>query len=277
VLAAGAAAVLLAAAAMTAAGPARAADPYITVASTTSTENSGLFRDILPKFKASTGIDVRVVAVGTGAALKLGAKGDADVVLVHARAAEDRFVADGFGVDRRDVMYNDFVVVGPKDDPAGIGGMTDTAAAFARLAAKALPFSSRGDDSGTHKKELQLWRAAGIDPKAHSGKWYFETGSGMGATLSIAAGRGTYALSDRASWLAFRNKAGLAIAVEGDRRLFNPYGVMLVNPAKHGHVKVKEARAFMGWLTGPAGQNAIAAFRPGGKQLFFPNAKNATN
>ncbi|MPY70323.1 MAG: sulfate transporter [Alphaproteobacteria bacterium] len=262
---------------MTTAGPARAADPYITVASTTSTDNSGLFRDILPKFEARTGIGVRVVAVGTGAALKLGAKGDADVVLVHARAAEDRFVADGFGVDRRDVMYNDYVVVGPKDDPAGIEGMTDAAAAFARIAAKGVPFSSRGDDSGTNKKELQLWQAAGIDPKPHSGTWYFETGSGMGATLNTAAGRGTYALSDRATWLAFRNRAGLAIAVEGDRRLFNPYGVMLVNPAKHGHVKVKEARMFMDWLTGPAGQAAIAAFRPGGRQLFFPNAKNATN
>ena len=276
-LAAGAAAVLLLAGTMTAMEPARAADPYITVASTTSTENSGLFRDILPKFRASTGIDVRVVAVGTGAALKLGAKGDADVVLVHARAAEDRFVAEGFGVDRRDVMYNDFVVVGPKDDPAGVDGMTDVAAAFARIAAKGAPFSSRGDDSGTHKKELQLWKAAGVDPKPHSGKWYFETGSGMGATLNTAAGRGTYALSDRASWLAFGNKAGLAVAVEGDRRLFNPYGVMLVNPAKHGHVKVREARVFMDWLTGPAGQKAIAAFRVGGRQLFFPSAKTATN
>jgi tungstate transport system substrate-binding protein len=258
-------------------GGAQAADRFITVASTTSTDNSGLFKDILPKFTAKTGIAVRVVAVGTGAALRLGVKGDADVVLVHARAAEDRFVAAGHGVDRRDVMYNDFVVVGPKDDPAGIKGMKDVAQALAQVAMKGASFASRGDDSGTNKKELALWRAAGVNPKPHSGKWYAETGAGMGATLNTAAGRGAYTLSDRATWLAFKNKATLAIVVEGDARLFNPYGVILVNPAKHKHIKVKEAKAFMDWLTGQDGQAAIAAFKRGGKQLFYPNAKKVMN
>jgi tungstate transport system substrate-binding protein len=257
-----------------ASGPATAADPYITVASTTSTDNSGLFKAILPKFKAKTGIDVRVVSVGTGAALRLGAKGDADVVLVHARAAEDKFVSGGNGVDRRDVMYNDFVVVGPKDDLAGIKGMKDVAGALARIAKKGVKFASRGDDSGTNKKELQLWKAAGVNAKAASGKWYLETGSGMGATLNTAAGRGLYTLSDRATWLAFKNKATLEIVVEGDKRLFNPYGVILVNPAKHKHIKVKEAKAFMDWLTGKDGQQAIADYKRGGKQLFFPSAMN---
>jgi tungstate transport system substrate-binding protein len=257
------------------AGPAggAVAETFITVASTTSTENSGLLRDILPKFRAKSGIEVRVVAVGTGAALRLGQNGDADVVLVHAREAEDAFVAAGHGIDRRDVMYNDYVIVGPKADPAGISGMKEAGRALARIAEAAAPFASRADDSGTHKAELALWQAAGVDPKPGSGKWYFETGSGMGATLNTAAGRDAYALTDRATWLAHRNRGTLAVLVEGDERLFNPYGVIQVNPARHPHVKEEAARAFIGWLTGPDGQAAIAGFRSGGEQLFFPSVR----
>jgi tungstate transport system substrate-binding protein len=252
-------------------GPAPAAKRFITLASTTSTANSGLFDHILPLFTAATAIEVRVVAVGTGAALKLGERGDADVVLVHARAAEEAFVARGFGALRRDLMYNDFVIVGPASDPAGIAGSAEAPAALTAIARAAAPFVSRGDDSGTHKAELRLWRAAGIDPNEGSGKWYFETGSGMGATLNTAAAKGAYGLSDRGTWLAFRNRGDLVVVVEGDRRLFNPYGVMLVNPERHPHVKRAAAMALIDWLTSAPGQAAIASFKIGGEPLFVPN------
>jgi tungstate transport system substrate-binding protein len=245
---------------------------FITVASTTSTENSGLFRHILPLFEARTGIAVRVVAVGTGQAIRLARNGDADVLLVHHRPSEIAFVAAGHGVSRRDVMYNDFVLVGPRADPAGLRGITDAAAAFARLAATRALFASRGDDSGTHKAELSLWRAAGVDVAAASGTWYREMGAGMGATLNSAAAMDAYALADRATWLAFRNKAGLEILVEGDPRMFNQYGVILVNPARHGHVKRADGQAFIDWLTAAEGQRAIAEFSLDGEQLFVPNA-----
>ncbi len=268
------AAMLLALALLIALGrTAPAAERFITLASTTSTANSGLFDHILPLFTATTAIEVRVVAVGTGAALKLGERGDADVVLVHARAAEDEFVARGFGVERRAVMYNDFVIVGPASDPAGIAGSRDAPAALVAIARAAAPFVSRGDDSGTHKAERRLWRAAGIDPSLGSGKWYFETGSGMGATLNTAAAKEAYSLSDRGTWLSFKNRGGLTVAVEGDRRLFNPYGVILVNPERHPYVKRKAAMAFIDWLTSAPGQAAIAAFAIAGEQLFVPNAE----
>lgn len=250
---------------------AQAADRFITVASTTSTDNSGLFKHLLPLFTANTGIEVRVVAQGTGQALNTGANGDADVVFVHARATEEKFVADGNGVARVPVMFNDYLIVGPADDPAGIAGGRDAMAGLQAIAASAGPFASRGDDSGTHKAELRLWKAAGIDPK-QGGDWYREMGSGMGATLNTAAQLGAYTLSDRASWIAFRNKADMKVAVEGDQRLFNQYGVILVNPAKHPHVKQADGQAFIDWLVGPAGQEAIAAFKVNGQQLFFPNA-----
>ncbi len=250
---------------------ASAADRFITVASTTSTENSGLFKFLLPIFTKETGIEVRVIAQGTGQALKTGAKGDADVLFVHARAAEEKFVKDGFGVKRNPVMFNDFVVVGPEKDPAGVAGGKSVTDALAAIAAKGAPFASRGDDSGTHKAELKLWKAAGVDPKK-GGRWYRETGSGMGATLNTANQMSAYALTDRATWIAFKNKAGMKIAVEGDERLFNQYGVILVNPAKHPHVKKADGQAFIDWLTGGAGQKAIAGFKVNGQQLFFPNA-----
>ena len=252
--------------------PAQAGERFITLASTTSTENSGLFAHLLPVFTAETGIEVRVVAVGTGQAIRLAERGDADVLLVHHRRSEERFVAEGHGVGRRDVMYNDFVILGPKGDPAGIAGSPDAAAALSAIAADKAVFVSRGDDSGTHKRERELWAKAGVDAAAASGTWYRETGSGMGATLNTAAALGAHALSDRATWTAFRNKAELAILVEGDERLLNPYGVILVNPEKHPHVKAAEGRAFIDWLTGPEGQAAIAGFRLEGQQLFFPNA-----
>ncbi|HFQ14898.1 MAG TPA: sulfate transporter [Rhodobacteraceae bacterium] len=255
-------------------GPVRAAsDRPLLVQSTTSTQNSGLFAFILPKFTARTGIRVHVVAVGTGQALRNARNGDGDVLLVHARPAEEQFVADGFGVRRLDVMYNDFVLVGPAADPAGIRGMTDAVAALKKIArAKAL-FTSRGDDSGTHRKERALWKLAGIDPAAHSGQWYREMGSGMGATLNAAAGMNAYTLSDRATWIAFQNKGNLEILAQNDDRLFNQYGVILVNPARHPHVQAKKGQAFIDWITGPDGQAAIAAFRLGGQQLFTPNAR----
>ncbi len=246
--------------------------PFIIVQSTTSTQNSGLLDAILPVFEAETGIDVRVVAVGTGQALKNAANGDGDVVLVHARAAEEKFVAAGFGIDRRDVMYNDFVVLGPGADPAGITGLRDAPAALRRIAAAKAPFVSRGDDSGTHRKELALWEEAGVDARAASGTWYRETGSGMGATLNTAVSMGAYVMSDRATWVSFRNRGDFAVLVEGDPRLFNQYGVMLVNPARHSRVKVTQARAFIEWLTGPEGQAAIARYRINGEPLFHPNA-----
>ena len=253
------------------AGAAPAADKFIVVQSTTSTQNSGLFDFILPKFTAKTGIEVRVVAVGTGQALKNAANGDGDVLFVHAKPAEEKFVADGFGVKHFDVMYNDFVIVGPEKDPAGVGGMKDVNAALQKIAAAKAPFASRGDDSGTHKMEQALWKTAGIDPAKASGGWYRETGSGMGATLNTAAGMGAYALTDRATWIAFKNKTGLKIQIEGDTRLFNQYGVILVNPAKHAKVKAKEGQVFVDWLIGPEGQQAIAGYKQDGQQLFFPN------
>lgn len=254
---------------------ARAENSFIIVQSTTSTENSGLFKYLLPLFTQKTGIDIRVVAVGTGQALKNAEKGDGDVVLVHAKSAEEKFVADGWGVKRIPVMYNDFVIVGPADDPARIAGSKDAAAALKKIADAKAPFASRGDDSGTNKAELKLWEDAGVDVKAASGTWYRSTGSGMGATLNTASGIGAYALTDRASWSNFKNRGPLKIVVEGDPRLFNQYGVILVNPAKHPHVKVKEGQAFIDWLTGPEGQTVIKGFKIEGEQQFFPNAPAA--
>jgi tungstate transport system substrate-binding protein len=253
--------------------PAVAAERFIIVASTTSTENSGLFRVILPQFQQATGIEVRVIAVGTGQAMKNAERGDADVLFVHHQPSEEQFVAQGFGVKRHDVMYNDYVLLGPQTDPAGIRGMKDTVAALIRIAAKQTPFVSRGDDSGTHKLELSLWQAAGIDVKKASGSWYREAGSGMGATLNTASGLDGYTISDRGTWISFKNKGRLAILVEGAPRLFNQYGVILVNPAKHAHVKAKEGQAFIEWLISDQGQKAIADFRVEGQPLFFPNAK----
>ena len=253
--------------------PAAAEERFIVLQSTTSTQNSGLFDAILPGFTARSGVEVRVVAVGTGQALKNARNGDGDVLLVHAKPAEEAFVAEGFGVERLDVMYNDFVIVGPPADPAGIAGKADATAALKAVAEAGAPFASRGDDSGTHKKELALWTAAGVDPAAASGTWYRETGSGMGATLNTASGLGAYALADRGTWISFANKGDLEILLEGDERLFNPYGVILVNPARHPHVKAKEGQAFIDWLVSPAGQTAIGNYRVDGLQLFFPNAK----
>ena len=245
--------------------------PFITLASTTSTDNSGLFGHILPRFEAATGIQVRVVAVGTGQAIKIARRGDADVLLVHDEPSELKLVADGTGLDRRPVMYNDFVLIGPNSDPAGIAGGRDVVRALQTIAKSRSLFISRGDDSGTHKAELRLWRAGAVDVAAVSGSWYREVGAGMGATLNAASALDGYSLSDRATWLAFANKRDLAIVVEGDPRLFNQYGVILVNPARHRHVKAKSARAFVQWLTSPAGQRAIADFRIDGQQLFVPN------
>lgn len=243
---------------------------FITVASTTSTEQSGLFRHLLPLLEAKTGIQVRVVAQGTGQALDMGKRGDCDVVFVHNKAVELKRVEQGWFVNRRDVMYNDFVVVGPKSDPADVKGMKDVAAAMKRIAGAQAPFASRGDRSGTHSAELRLWQAAAIAPK---GDWYRETGSGMGATLNIASGMNAYALTDRGTWLSFRNRGELVIVVEGDQRLFNQYGVMLVNPGRHAHVKKDWGQAFIDWLVSPEGQAAIGAYKIGGEQLFFPNAR----
>jgi tungstate transport system substrate-binding protein len=253
--------------------PAVAQDKFIVVASTTSTEQSGLFGHILPLFKAKTGIDVRVVAQGTGQALDTGRRGDADVVFVHDKVAEGKFVAEGFGVGRRDVMYNDFVMVGPKADPAKIAGSKDIAAALKKIAAAKAPFASRGDKSGTHAAELRLWKLAGVDPAAGKGSWYRETGSGMGPTLNTAAAMEAYAMTDRGTWLSFKNRGNLGIVVEGDQRLFNQYGVMLVNPTKHAHVKKDLGATFIEWITSPEGQKAIAEYKIGGEQLFFPNYK----
>ncbi|HSO06912.1 MAG TPA: extracellular solute-binding protein [Pelomicrobium sp.] len=256
------------------AGGATAADKFITVSSTTSTENSGLFKDILPRFKDKTGIEVRVVAQGTGQALDTGRRCDADVVFVHDKASEEKFVAEGHGVKRYPVMYNDFILVGPKSDPAGVAGGKDITAALKKIAAAKAPFASRGDNSGTHKAELRLWKAAGVDLAAAKGPWYRETGSGMGATLNTAAQMNAYALADRGTWLSFKNRADLTIVVEGDERLFNQYGVILVNPAKCPSVKKAEGQAFIDWLVSPEGQQAIGAYKINGEQLFFPNAKN---
>jgi tungstate transport system substrate-binding protein len=250
-----------------------AADRFITVASTTSTENSGLFRHLLPLFQQDTGIEVRVVAVGTGQALELAQRGDADVLFVHHKPSEEKFVAEGFGVARFDVMYNDFVVVGPRTDPAGVKGMTDVAAALAQVAAKQAIFVSRGDDSGTHKLELSLWKAAGVNVAAVSGTWYREAGSGMGTTLNTASGLEAYSLTDRGTWISFKNRGNLVVLVEGDSRLLNQYGVMLVNPKKYPHVKTTDGQRFIDWLLSDQGQQAIAAFRIEGEQAFLPNAR----
>jgi tungstate transport system substrate-binding protein len=254
-------------------GPATAQDKYITVASTTSTENSGLFGHILPMFQEETGIEVRVVAVGTGQALDMGRRGDADVVFVHAPAAEKAFVEEGSGVQRIPVMYNDYVIVGPASDPAGIKGDKDAVAAMGEVAQAEAPFASRGDNSGTHKKELSLWQEAGVEVAGASGSWYRETGSGMGPTLNTAAGMGAYALTDRGTWISFENKQNLEVLVEGDQRLANPYGIILVNPEKHPHVKQEMGQKFIEWITSEEGQQAIADYKLGGQQLFFPNAK----
>lgn len=265
-------AALLAAAAILAA-PAGASDRFITLQSTTSTQNSGLLDTILPKFTDKTGIEVRVVAVGTGQAIKNAMNGDGDVLLVHAQAAEEKFVADGYGVKRHDLMYNDFVVAGPATDPAKVGGMKDVVAALGKIAAARAVFASRGDDSGTHKKELRLWKRAGLDVAAASGGWYRETGAGMGATLNIAAGMGAYVMTDRATWTAFRNKGGLEVLVEGGAALFNQYGVTMVSPAKLRYPKTGWSRIFVDWLLSDEGQAAIASYRVDGRQLFFPNAR----
>jgi tungstate transport system substrate-binding protein len=249
-----------------------AAGKSIVLQPTTSIAGSGLYDYILPMFTDKTGIQVNVVAVGTGQAIKNARNGDGDVLLVHAKAAEEQFVAEGYGVARFDVMYNDFIIVGPPSDPAGIAGMQDAAAALKKIAASRSTFASRGDNSGTHKKEVSLWQAAGIDPTADSGTWYRETGSGMGATLNTAVGMGAYALTDRGTWISFKNKGDFRIVVEGDKSLFNQYGVILINPDKHPKVKVTEGQAFIDWILSDEGQSAIARYRLDGQQLFFPNA-----
>lgn len=246
-----------------------AAQDFITVASTTSTEASGLFGHILPKFKDKTGIEVRVIAQGTGQALDTGRRGDADVVFVHAKAAEEEFVKEGSGVERTEVMYNDFVIVGPGEDSAGIKGGNDAVAALKKISETKATFASRGDDSGTHKAELALWKQAGVEP---SGDWYRELGAGMGPTLNTSAQMPAYTLTDRATWLSFENKGPLEVVVEGDAKLFNQYGVILVNPEKHSHVKAEQGQAFIDWLVSEEGQNAIAEYKINGQQLFFPNA-----
>lgn len=248
-----------------------AAEPVI-VQSTTSTQNSGLLRYLFPKFTAATGIEVRTVAVGTGQALKNAARGDGDVVIVHARDAEEAFVAEGHGLERHDLMYNDFVIVGPADDPADVGAAPSAADALARIARAEARFVSRGDSSGTHMKERALWAAAGVDPTPDSGRWYWESGTGMGATLNITSGRGGYTLTDRATWLAFGNKGDLTILFEGDPALFNQYGVIRVNPERHPGVNVEGGRRLVEWLLSNEGQALIGAYEVGGRQLFFPNA-----
>jgi len=250
-----------------------AQDKSIVMASTTSTEQSGLFAHLLPAFKKATGIEVRVVAQGTGQALDMGRRGDADVLFVHDQVAEEKFVADGFGLRRAPVMYNDFVLIGPKADPAAVKG-TDIVAALGKLGAGNQPFVSRGDKSGTHAAELRYWKAAGIDAPAQRAAGYKECGCGMGPALNMAASMNAYVLADRGTWLSFKNRADLAILVEGDKRLFNQYGVMVVNPARHPHVKKDLAQAFADWVVSPAGQAVIASYKIGGEQLFFPNANS---
>jgi tungstate transport system substrate-binding protein len=246
---------------------------FITVASTTSTEQSGLFKHLLPMFEKKTGIQVRVVALGTGQALDMGRRGDADVVFVHAKALEEKFLAEGYGIKRFEVMYNDFVLIGPKSDPAKVGGSKDIVAALRNIKAAQAPFVSRGDNSGTHFAELELWKAAGVDIGKEKGPWYRETGSGMGPALNTASGMNAYVLADRGTWLSFKNRGDLTVSVEGDQRLFNQYGVILINPARHPSVKQDFGQAFIDWLISPEGQKAIADYKIGGEQLFFPNAK----
>ena len=252
--------------------PASAQDKSIVVSSTTSTQDSGLFGHILPLFKSKTGIDVKVVSQGTGQALDTGRRGDADVVFVHARPQEEKFVADGDGVKRFAVMYNDFILIGPTADPAGVKSSKDIVAALKSIKDKASPFVSRGDRSGTHAAELALWKAAGIDIAKDKGPWYREIGQGMGAALNTASSMGGYVLADRGTWISFKNKGDLGIAVEGDKRLFNQYGVMLVSPTKHPTVKKDLGQAFIDWLVSPEGQKAIADYKIEGQQLFYPNA-----
>jgi tungstate transport system substrate-binding protein len=270
--------ILLAALALLAAlpasfAPAAAQQNSIVVASTTSTQDSGLFGHLMPLFKAKTGIDVKVIAQGTGQALDTARRGDADVVFVHAKSQEEKFVADGFGVTRFDVMYNDFVLVGPKSDPAGVMGTRDIAAALVAIKQRHAAFVSRGDRSGTHQAELALWKDAGIDlARERASAWYRDIGQGMGAALNTASAMNAYVLADRGTWISFRNRGDLTIAVEGDRRLFNQYGVILVNPKRFPHVKKPEGQAFVDWLISPEGQQAIADYRIDGQQLFFPNA-----
>lgn len=261
-----------AAALLVLAGPVLAQDKSIVVSSTTSTTDSGLFNHILPLFKKKTGIDVKVVSQGTGQALDTGRRGDSDVVFVHARPQEEKFVADGFGVKRFPVMYNDFVLIGPNSDPAGIKGSKDIAAALKAIKGKSAPFISRGDKSGTHSAELNLWKVAGIDIAADKGPWYKEIGQGMGAALNTASASNAYVLADRGTWLSFKNRGDLEIVVEGDNRLFNQYGVILVNPERHPSVKKAEGQAFIDWLISSEGQKAIADYKINGNQLFFPNA-----
>jgi tungstate transport system substrate-binding protein len=245
---------------------------FFVMASTTSTEQSGLFGHLMPRFSAQTGIQVRVVALGTGQAIAVAARGDADLLFVHDRVAEEKFVADGHGLGRRDVMYNDFVIVGPRADPAGIAGFREAGAAFRKIAQSRQPFLSRGDRSGTHAAELRIWEETGVDPRQGTGGWYRETGSGMGPTLNIGSSMNGYALTDRGTWLNFRNRGELKVLVEGDSRLFNQYGVIAVNPARHPHVRHAQALSFADWIVSASGQQAIADYKIGGEQLFFPNA-----
>ena len=252
--------------------PAAAQERFITVASTTSTEQSGLFGHILPLFEQKAGIKVRVVALGTGQALDLARRGDADVVFVHAKAAEEKFLAEGFGIARFPVMYNDFVLIGPRADPAKIGGGRDITEALQKIQSAQAPFVSRGDKSGTHMAEVALWKVAGIDLDKAKGPWYRDTGQGMGPALNTAASMNAYVLADRGTWLAFKNRGELAILVEGDRRLFNQYGVIVVNPARHPHVKKDLGQTFVDWVVSADGQKAIADYKINGEQLFFPNA-----
>ena len=263
---------LLAIAAIALASPAMAQEKSIVVASTTSTQDSGLFGYLLPIFKQKTGIDVKVVAQGTGQALDTARRGDADVVFVHAKSAEEKFLSEGFGVKRFPVMYNDFVLIGPKGDPAGIKGSRDIVASLKAIKDKAAPFISRGDRSGTHIAEIALWKVAGVDIEKDKGDWYKSIGQGMGAALNTASASNAYVLTDRGTWLAFKNRGELVIAVEGDKRLFNQYGVMLVNPEKHPAVKKQLGQQFIDWLISPEGQNVIAGYKINGEQLFYPNA-----
>jgi tungstate transport system substrate-binding protein len=257
-------------------GPAALAqNQFIIVQSTTSTQASGLFDRILPKFQEQTGIEARVVAVGTGQALKNAQNCDGDVLFVHAKPDEEEFVEAGYGVERFDVMYNDFVIVGPASDPAKLGGMSDASEALQKIAEAKAPFASRGDDSGTHKKEMSLWQEAGVDPTAASGDWYRETGSGMGATLNTAVGMDAYALTDRGTWISFENKGDFEVLVEGDDALFNQYGVIRMSPEHCPNVRTAPAQQFVGWITAPEGQQAIASYELSGQQLFFPNAVKA--
>ena len=247
-------------------------EKFIPLVGTTSTDNSGLYEKLLPLFTAKTGIKVRVVSVGTGRAIRLAQNGDADLLLVHHRPSEDKFVADGYGVERHDVMYNDFIIVGPNEDPAAIRGLSDVGTALTHIAVSKSLFVSRGDDSGTHKKELSLWEVAGVDISQASGTWYRETGSGMGATLNTANAMPAYTMTDRGTWLKFQNKSALALLAEGDPHLFNPYGVILINPARHPHVKARMGQAFIDWITSPQAQAAINAYRINGRQAFFASA-----